>query len=59
MTVGDLARDYLDGMCEFRYVCDLLNSISVKIFDTLKDCCFEYFIDLRNVKLFSLRETLD
>ena len=59
MTVGDLARDYLDGMCEFIYVCDLLNKISVKIFDTLKDCCFEYFIDLRKVKLINLRETLD
>jgi hypothetical protein len=58
-TIGDLARDYLDGMCEFSYVCDLLNSISVKIFDTLKNCCFEYFIDLRKIKLINLRETLD
>ena len=68
-TIGDLARDYLtfqpkrrlfetEEMDQELYVCNLLNKISVKIFDTLKDCCFEYYIDLRKVKLISLRESL-
>ena len=57
-TLSELANDYLNGYCQFNYVCQLLNTISVKIFENLKDCCFEYYIDLKNYPLEQLRNKL-
>lgn len=57
-TLSEIAKNYLDGMCQFDYVCEILNKVSGKIFEKIKDCCFEYFIDLEDIKLLTLRERL-
>lgn len=57
-TLSQLAIDYLDGFCNYDYVCHLLHMVSVKIFESLKDCCFEYHIDLEEFPLKQLEEKL-
>lgn len=53
-TLMEISQDYLDGYCEFPYICNLLNQIT----DKLKDSQFDYSINLKDFPLFKLKEKL-
>lgn len=57
-TLHQLARDYLEGYCEFPYVCFLLNKITSKIYNEFNNICFEHYIDLKDFSLEKLKEKL-
>lgn len=58
-TLRDLSRDYLEGYCEFPYICELLQKITIKIYNQLNKCCFEHSIELDDFPLFKLKEKLN
>jgi hypothetical protein len=54
-TVEELVTDYLDGYCQYEYVCDIIHYITSEINKILKENCLEYFIDLKKVNLINLK----
>lgn len=57
-TLDNFVKDYMNGMCQYEYVCQLMNKISKEIFLELKDSCLEYVLYLSSLNLSDLRSLL-
>lgn len=50
-NLKELANDYLDNNLKDKYYCQILNKISIEIYNKYKNCLFEYFLNLEEYNL--------
>ena len=55
-TVGELATMYMNGMCAYDEMCNILSVTSTIIHNKITNCCLEYSINLDKISLSFLRK---